>query len=139
VLDKARLITKSRDRRSQLDFLRVLPRARLRVEVVAHDASTSAIGAMILDFALLCLQIRRRAEVLPVGRRAVSIDCCACLLLSLEATILSVSLLTKLSLGYLQLHVTAILVSARCPMREGLKIPRYHVPSAWADRTGLTC
>ena len=60
---------------------------------------------------------------------------CACLLLSLEATILSVSLLTKLSLGYLQLHVTAILVSARCPMREGLKIPRYRVPSAWADLT----
>jgi hypothetical protein len=49
VLDRARLTIKSRDRRSQLYFLRVLPRERLRV---AHDASTSANGAMISGFAL---------------------------------------------------------------------------------------
>jgi hypothetical protein len=49
VLDRARLTIKSRDRRSQLYFLRVLPRERLRV---AHDASTSAKGAMISGFAL---------------------------------------------------------------------------------------
>ena len=94
VLDRARLTIKSRDRRSQLYFLRVLPTARFRV--VAHDASTSANGAMILDFALPSDK-RGRAEVLlryrmPVGRRAVSIDpcCCACLLLPLEETVLFV-------------------------------------------------
>ena len=70
-LDNART-AKSRDRRSQLYFFRV-PRARLSV---AHDASTSANGAMILDFA----SDKRRAEVLAsryrmlVGRRAVSMD-----------------------------------------------------------------
>lgn len=93
VLEKTRLTIKSRDRRPQLYFLRVPPTARFRV--VAHDASTSANGAMILDFALPSDK-RGRAEVLlryrmPVGRRAVSIDyCCACLLLSLEETVLFV-------------------------------------------------
>lgn len=94
VLDRARLTIKSRDRRSQLYFLRVLPTARFRV--VAHDASTSANGAMILDFALPSDK-RGRAEVLllryrmPVGRRAVSIDyCCVYLLLFLKETVLFV-------------------------------------------------
>lgn len=130
VLDKARRTTESRD--PQLYFLRV-PTARLRE--VAHDASTSANGAMISVSARD--NLGGRAEVLryrmPVGRGAVSIDCCgASLLLSLEA---GRYFLSSMELWDACSCTSAIPVSARCPMREGLKIPRYRVPSAWADLT----
>ena len=104
VLDKARLTTESRD--PQLYFLRV-PTARLRE--VAHDASTSANGAMISGFACDNLE-EGRAEVLryrmPVGRGAVSIDyrCCPCLFAFVlgGGTILFV---VDEAVGCLQLHV----------------------------------
>ena len=102
VLDKARRTTESRD--PQLCFLRV-PTARLRE--VAHDASTSANGAMISVSARDNLG-GGRAEVLryrmPVGRGAVSIDCCPSLLLSFGGggTILFV---VDGAVGCLQLHV----------------------------------